>query len=108
MSRVKEQSYILPLLNKNHLSATQEGNGTAKPEDGEEERKKKSQPEGDQKQRQELNHATPDNNNGATEEEKRRETVADGEDMDVEETPDTGNTTVRKTENTEYTQNKKL
>ena len=41
----------------------------------------------------------PDNNNGATEEEKRRETVADGEDMDVEETPDTGNTTVRKTEN---------
>ena len=52
MSSIKEQSYILPLLNKNHLSATQEGNGTAKPEDGEEERKKKSQPEGDQKQRQ--------------------------------------------------------
>ena len=41
----------------------------------------------------------PGNNNGATEEENRREVVADGEAMDVEEAPDTGNTTVRKTEN---------
>ena len=51
----------------------------------------------------------PDNNNGATEEENRREVIADGEAMDVEEAPDTRNTTVRKTENvnTEYTQNKK-
>ena len=41
----------------------------------------------------------PDNNNGATEEENRREVIADGEAMDVEEAPDTRNTTVRKTEN---------
>ena len=41
----------------------------------------------------------PDTNNGATEEENRREVIADGEAMDVEETPDTRNTTVRKTEN---------
>ena len=41
----------------------------------------------------------PDTNNGATEEENRREVIADGEAMDVEEAPDTRNTTVRKTEN---------
>ena len=45
-----------------------------------------------------MNHARPDNNNGAGEE-KRQEVAADGEEMDVEEAPDTENTMVRKTEN---------